>query len=130
LNGAASALRHDSERRLTAYSPRLQETLNTATRTTAAAWLRVCSSASPPACPAFSASLDESTCAGGVMLENHGLVIALACAAIAIVYGLISTRWVLRQPAGNPRMQEIASAIQEGARAYLNRQYLTIAIAG
>jgi len=64
------------------------------------------------------------------MLENHGLVIALACAAIAIVYGLISTRWVLRQPAGNPRMQEIASAIQEGARAYLNRQYLTIAIAG
>ncbi|MGB3392388.1 MAG: sodium-translocating pyrophosphatase [Stenotrophomonas sp.] len=64
------------------------------------------------------------------MLEHYGLVIALACAVIAIVYGLISTRWVLRQPAGNPRMQEIAAAIQEGARAYLNRQYLTIAVAG
>ena len=64
------------------------------------------------------------------MLENHGLVIALACAVVAIAYGLFSTRWVLRQPAGNPRMQEIAAAIQEGARAYLNRQYLTIAIAG
>ena len=64
------------------------------------------------------------------MLEHYGLVFALACAVIAIAYGLFSARWVLRQPAGNARMQEIASAIQEGARAYLNRQYLTIAIAG
>ncbi|KQN96670.1 MULTISPECIES: sodium-translocating pyrophosphatase [Stenotrophomonas] len=64
------------------------------------------------------------------MLEHYGLVFALACAVIAIAYGLFAARWVLRQPAGNPRMQEIASAIQEGARAYLNRQYLTIAIAG
>ena len=64
------------------------------------------------------------------MLENYGLVIALACAVIAIAYGLFAAQWVLRQPAGNARMQEIASAIQEGARAYLNRQYLTIAIVG
>ena len=64
------------------------------------------------------------------MLEHYGLVFALACAVIAIAYGLFAARWVLRQPAGNARMQEIASAIQEGARAYLNRQYLTIAIAG
>jgi len=64
------------------------------------------------------------------MLEHYGLVFALACAVIAIAYGLFAARWVLRQPAGNPRMQEIAAAIQEGARAYLNRQYLTIAIAG
>ncbi len=64
------------------------------------------------------------------MLEHYGLVIALVCAVIAIAYGLFAAQWVLRQPAGNARMQEIASAIQEGARAYLNRQYLTIAIAG
>ncbi|WPU55311.1 sodium-translocating pyrophosphatase [Stenotrophomonas acidaminiphila] len=64
------------------------------------------------------------------MLEHYGLVFALACAVIAIAYGLFAARWILRQPAGNARMQEIASAIQEGARAYLNRQYLTIAIAG
>ncbi len=64
------------------------------------------------------------------MLEHYGLVFALACAVIAIAYGLFAARWILRQPAGNARTQEIASAIQEGARAYLNRQYLTIAIAG
>ncbi|WP_440977157.1 sodium-translocating pyrophosphatase [Pseudoxanthomonas winnipegensis] len=64
------------------------------------------------------------------MLEHYGLAPALACAAIAILYGIVSSRWVLSRPAGNARMQQIAAAVQEGARAYLNRQYLTIAIAG
>ncbi|GAB3063042.1 sodium-translocating pyrophosphatase [Stenotrophomonas tumulicola] len=64
------------------------------------------------------------------MLERHGLSLALVCAVVAIVYGIVSARWILRQPSGNARMAEIAAAIQEGARAYLNRQYLTIGIAG
>ncbi|HZV39365.1 MAG TPA: sodium/proton-translocating pyrophosphatase, partial [Pseudoxanthomonas sp.] len=64
------------------------------------------------------------------MLEMHGLTLALICAAVAILYGIISARWILKQPAGNERMQQIAAAVQEGARAYLNRQYLTIGVAG
>ncbi|HRP73098.1 MAG TPA: sodium/proton-translocating pyrophosphatase, partial [Luteimonas sp.] len=64
------------------------------------------------------------------MLEQHGLTLALVCAVVAIIYGIVSARWINRQPAGNERMQQIAGAIQEGARAYLNRQYLTIGIAG
>src|SRR5690606_39299951 len=67
---------------------------------------------------------------GGVMLEQHGLTLALLCAVLAILYGIFSARWILAQPSGNERMRRIAAAIQEGARAYLNRQYLTTAIAG
>jgi K(+)-stimulated pyrophosphate-energized sodium pump len=64
------------------------------------------------------------------MLQQYGLWIALACAVVAILYGAFSVRWVLAKSPGNERMQQIASAIQEGARAYLNRQYRTIAIVG
>ena len=55
---------------------------------------------------------------------------AIAAGALAILYGLVSTRWVLKLDAGNERMQEIASAVQVGAKAYLNRQYMTVALAG
>ncbi|HET7223280.1 MAG TPA: sodium-translocating pyrophosphatase [Rhodanobacteraceae bacterium] len=64
------------------------------------------------------------------MLEQYGMWIALGCAVIAILYGVLSTGWIMKQPSGNERMREIAFAIQEGAKAYLNRQYRTIALAG
>ena len=61
---------------------------------------------------------------------SSGLIIALVSAIIAIVYGAVSIQWILSQPAGNSRMQEIAAAIQQGAQAYLNRQYTSISIVG
>ncbi|WP_396201827.1 sodium-translocating pyrophosphatase [Gemmatimonas sp.] len=64
------------------------------------------------------------------MLEQYALVLALVCSAIAIAYGILSARWIVSLPAGNERMQEIAGAIQEGADAYLKRQYTTIAMVG
>ncbi len=64
------------------------------------------------------------------MLQQHGLTLALACAALAILYGVFSTRWILARPTGNDRMQKIAAAIQEGASAYLRRQYTSIAVVG
>ena len=63
-------------------------------------------------------------------LTNHGVVVALFCAALAIVYGLVTTRALLALSPGNERMQSISLAVQQGARAYLTRQYTTIAVVG
>ena len=60
----------------------------------------------------------------------NSITIAIALGLLAIVYGLFTARQVLGAPAGNARMQDIAAAIQEGAQAYLKRQYRTIAIVG
>jgi K(+)-stimulated pyrophosphate-energized sodium pump len=56
------------------------------------------------------------------------VLFALICAAFAVAYGIGLTVWLLRQPDGNDRMREIARAVQEGAAAYLKRQYMTIAL--
>ncbi|HKH78829.1 MAG TPA: sodium/proton-translocating pyrophosphatase, partial [Solirubrobacteraceae bacterium] len=63
-------------------------------------------------------------------LTNHGVVVALLCAACAVIYGLVTTRSLLALSPGNEKMQSISLAVQQGARAYLNRQYTTIAAVG
>src|SRR5438876_2475037 len=60
--------------------------------------------------------------------NDHPVLFALVCAGVAIVYGLVLTYWLLKQPAGTERMREISRAVQEGAAAYLKRQYRTIAV--
>jgi len=60
--------------------------------------------------------------------QDHAVLFALICAGIAVGYGIGLAVWLLRRPAGTERMQEIARAVQEGAAAYLRRQYTTIAI--
>ena len=63
-------------------------------------------------------------------LTNHGVVVALVCAACAVVYGAVTARSLLALSPGNEKMQSISAAVQSGARAYLNRQYTSIAIVG
>ena len=60
-------------------------------------------------------------------LTDYGVVIALVCAGAAVVYGAVITRRLLARSPGNERMREISGAVQEGAKAYLTRQYTIIA---
>jgi K(+)-stimulated pyrophosphate-energized sodium pump len=60
--------------------------------------------------------------------NDHAVAFALVCAGVAVLFGLYLTYWLLKQPAGNDRMREISGAVQEGAAAYLRKQYTTIAV--
>ena len=58
---------------------------------------------------------------------DHAVLFALVCSGVAILYGLYLTWWLMKQPTGNERMREISRAVQEGAAAYLRKQYTTVA---
>jgi K(+)-stimulated pyrophosphate-energized sodium pump len=64
------------------------------------------------------------------MTNEMALWLVLGSSVVAVIYGLLTTTWVLGKPAGNEKMQSIAAAIQEGAKAYMNRQYTAIGIVG
>ena len=63
-------------------------------------------------------------------MEQYAVFFALACAVAAVAYGLVSAQWILGLPQGNERMKQIAAAVQEGAGAYMKRQYTIIAVVG
>ena len=64
------------------------------------------------------------------MSNELALWLSIGAGGLAILFGVVTTQWVLKQPAGNARMQEIGAAIQEGAKAYMDRQYMTIGMVG
>jgi K(+)-stimulated pyrophosphate-energized sodium pump len=64
------------------------------------------------------------------MSNELALGLSILAGALAVLFGIVSTLWILKQPAGSSRMQQIAAAIQEGAKAYMDRQYMTIGMVG
>ncbi len=66
----------------------------------------------------------------GTWISENAVVFAVACALVAVIYGVVLIRWLLALPAGDEKMKQVAGAVQEGAKAYLNRQYRTIAVVG
>jgi K(+)-stimulated pyrophosphate-energized sodium pump len=66
----------------------------------------------------------------GSFVSDNAVLIAVICGLVAVVYGVLLIRWLMALPTGDDKMREVAAAVQEGARAYLNRQYRTIAMVG
>ena len=74
------------------------------------------------ACP----SSDVESTPGAFNIMTTALWLAIAAGIIAVIFGLVSRSWILARDPGNPRMQEISHAIQQGATAYLTKQYLSL----
>ena len=66
----------------------------------------------------------------GSFVTENAVLIAVICALVAVVYGVVLRSWLMKLPAGDEKMQAVSGAVQEGAKAYLNRQYRTIAMVG